>query len=729
MIQKVRLTLLLAAVFALPLSGASKPERVAYFGPNGTHWPDKIPTPFMYDDTVSNIVEVACTWDAIRTAVQNVTTEQANRGTLILVRPGTLAGKGSSSGSEPVLDSIGKTEWGQRVTIAPLEGYGSVKWTGGVRFLKVYGVCFAGFESAGSEPSGVKLQGCRRSALAWIKCTGHLGVYGTPGAVTEGIELAEVVQPDHYVVSDDSADFYAGGGGFTDWRLDGCYHAPRFYVDKAYAGDEPHTDTIQFAAAGGGSYSNVTFRDTAVFASNNCAIQTGNIDGFILDNCFVAGGPVSRSRHGFLDGGKKSGAENAFNGSGKNFRALNCVFFGGLALNDRDASQIWAEVRNTRTARTYGGTNDPQIGDWTVLSGLNEGNSGMPEHPNNSYLERIWANPGATTRVSRPVMIPAAGTYNAPQSVTLTCSTSNAAIFYTMNGAEPTISSTRYTGPITVSTNSTIKAFATVSASAGLEPSPVQAAEYRIVNQVSTPVITPPGGLFSSAQPVTISTATPGASIYYTLDGSVPTAASSPYTGNLSISSSSILNAVGIKAGAENSAVASATFGIGEVYVGSEAWASIAIPNQTGTFTISWTSTPLQDAIDGVTGVGPAPADGYEDLACLVRFYTNNRIEARNSRDYMAVTPFTYTAGIPYRFTMVVNLATKRYSVTIAAPGGNPVVIADSYQFRHDQSNPPSINTLSLVTLKGEAHTVSGVTLGNNPAPVAPTGLRVIPDP
>lgn len=724
------LTLLLsAALGSLSLFGASKPERVAYFGPNGTHWPEKIPTPFMYDNTVANIVEVNCTWDAIRSAIQNVTNDQANRGTLILVRPGTLVGKGSSSGSDPVLESIGSVEWGQRVTVAPRDGYGSVKWTKGVRFLKVFGVCFAGFESLGStavDVSGVKMQGCRRSALAWIKCTGHFGVYGTQGFVTEGIELAEVVQPNHYVVSDDSTNFYAGGGGFTDWRLDGCYHAPRFYEDRNYAGDDPHTDTIQFAAAGGGNYSNITIRDTAIFASNNTALQTGNVNGLNLEKVYIVAGASSLWRYPFLDGGKKAGATFALNGSGKNFVAKDCVFIGEPKLNSRDTSRIWNSVQNCWTHKEYeSALNTPLIGSWTVKPGLNHTNSGMPEMPSDLYLERIWANPGVTTKVSRPVMIPPAGTYNEAQTVTLTCSTANASIFYTTNGSEPTPSSTRYSGPISVPANVTIKAMATAPTSSGLDPSPVQTAEYRIINQVKNLVITPPGGLFSTAQTVTISTPTAGAAIYYTLDGQTPTTASARYTGPIVVSSTSMLQAIGVKAGAESSEVATASFAIGDVYEGSEAWTNIAIPTQTGQFTISWTSAAMLPNIDGVTGVGPGVADGYEDLACLVRFYTNGRIEARNRDGYTAVNVFPYTRDVHYRFTMTVNFATKRYSVTVAAPGGNPVTIAENYEFRDSQASATSVNTLALVTLKGESHTVSDVTLGTTPAPAAPTGLRV----
>ncbi|MEU6849634.1 chitobiase/beta-hexosaminidase C-terminal domain-containing protein [Actinacidiphila alni] len=80
---------------------------------------------------------------------------------------------------------------------------------------------------------------------------------------------------------------------------------------------------------------------------------------------------------------------------------------------------------------------------------------------------------------------------------------------------------------------------------------------------VATPSFSPAGGTFSSAQTVTISDATSGASIRYTLDGSTPTASSTLYSAPLTISSSTTVKAIGIKSGSTNSAVATASYTIG----------------------------------------------------------------------------------------------------------------------------------------------------------------------
>jgi hypothetical protein len=80
---------------------------------------------------------------------------------------------------------------------------------------------------------------------------------------------------------------------------------------------------------------------------------------------------------------------------------------------------------------------------------------------------------------------------------------------------------------------------------------------------VATPTFSPGGGSFTTAQSVTISDATAGASIHFTTNGSTPTASSTLYTGPVTIASTSTLQAIAVASGLTNSAVASATYTIG----------------------------------------------------------------------------------------------------------------------------------------------------------------------
>ncbi|ACU75494.1 coagulation factor 5/8 type domain protein [Catenulispora acidiphila DSM 44928] len=79
----------------------------------------------------------------------------------------------------------------------------------------------------------------------------------------------------------------------------------------------------------------------------------------------------------------------------------------------------------------------------------------------------------------------------------------------------------------------------------------------------ATPTFNPAGGSYTTAQSVTISDATSGASIRYTLDGSTPTASSTLYSGPISVTATTTVSAIAIASGMTNSAVASATYTIG----------------------------------------------------------------------------------------------------------------------------------------------------------------------
>ena len=60
------------------------------------------------------------------------------------------------------------------------------------------------------------------------------------------------------------------------------------------------------------------------------------------------------------------------------------------------------------------------------------------------------------------------------------------------------------------------------------------------LKQVATPTFTPPGGTFSSAQSVSISCTTSGATIRYTTNGVDPTSSSAVYSGPISVISGSV---------------------------------------------------------------------------------------------------------------------------------------------------------------------------------------------
>ncbi len=109
--------------------------------------------------------------------------------------------------------------------------------------------------------------------------------------------------------------------------------------------------------------------------------------------------------------------------------------------------------------------------------------------------------------------------------------TSGADLHYTLNGAEPAPSDPVVLAGGTIAIGSTttlrIKGFKT-----GWTSSDSAVASYVFnLGTVSTPTMTPAGGTYTSAQSVTLSTTTAGATIRYTLDGTSPTLVSAGLRG------------------------------------------------------------------------------------------------------------------------------------------------------------------------------------------------------
>ena len=186
-----------------------------------------------------------------------------------------------------------------------------------------------------------------------------------------------------------------------------------------------------------------------------------------------------------------------------------------------------------------------------IVAGCGGGGGGNPQPP---------AQPVAT-----PTFSPAAGAYTSAQEVSLADTTSGASIYYTTDGSTPSGNSTLYSpaAPIAVGSTTTIKAIA-ADAPAYLN-SAVATATYTInLPAAATPAFSPAPGTFASAQMVTLSDTTAGASIYYTSDGSAPSTNSTLFTPGTPIAAASTetINAIAVASGLANSPVATGTFAI-----------------------------------------------------------------------------------------------------------------------------------------------------------------------
>jgi hypothetical protein len=156
-----------------------------------------------------------------------------------------------------------------------------------------------------------------------------------------------------------------------------------------------------------------------------------------------------------------------------------------------------------------------------------------------------------------PMINPNGGVFTSTQNVTLSSATSSASIYYTLDGSIPTTASTLYAGPITLSTNRTLRA---IASGGGFVQSAVSSASFTFSNQTPAVTFQPGAGTYSATQRVALSDTDTAASIYYTTDGSTPTASSNPYTGPISVSSSTTIKAIAIDPSLQNGNVATAAY-------------------------------------------------------------------------------------------------------------------------------------------------------------------------
>ena len=175
------------------------------------------------------------------------------------------------------------------------------------------------------------------------------------------------------------------------------------------------------------------------------------------------------------------------------------------------------------------------------------------------YQIDVYGLLNAEQQAPAPVISPAGGTFSAAQQVTITDSVSGASIYYTVDGSTPTTGSTLYTGPFQLTTDTTVQA---IASAAGYLQSSVSSATYTFNTQTPSPQFSPAAGSYTTTQSVTISDTTSGATIYYTTDGSTPTTASAKYTAPITVSSSTVINAIATYSGLTASNVASATYSI-----------------------------------------------------------------------------------------------------------------------------------------------------------------------
>ena len=171
--------------------------------------------------------------------------------------------------------------------------------------------------------------------------------------------------------------------------------------------------------------------------------------------------------------------------------------------------------------------------------------------------------------IAMPFSSPGPGTYTSAQKVTISTQKPDEVIYYTLDGtdpdkADPIPNSYLYEEPITISSTTTLKAISTKLVNSEIFSSEIMTDVY-VINTpgiVSTPVSKPVAGTYTSAQSVTLTSATSEADIYYTTNGSTPTTSSYVYLAPIPISKTTTIKAIATKSGMKSSSVSTSVYKI-----------------------------------------------------------------------------------------------------------------------------------------------------------------------
>jgi len=222
-----------------------------------------------------------------------------------------------------------------------------------------------------------------------------------------------------------------------------------------------------------------------------------------------------------------------------------------------------------------------------------------------------------------PSFSPTGGTYSTAQKVSIGDKTAAATIYYTTNGTTPTSKSTKYTGPIAVSKSETIKA---IAAATGFTDSAVASAVYTIEVPAATPAFSPKAGTYGTAQKVAITDGTDKATIYYTTNGTTPSAKSTKYTAPIAVAKSETIKAIAVASGFTDSAVASAVYTI-EMTAASPVFApkagtygtaqTVSISDATADASIFYTTDGTTPTLSSTKYSGPIAVKSSETIKAI----------------------------------------------------------------------------------------------------------------
>jgi alpha-tubulin suppressor-like RCC1 family protein len=204
---------------------------------------------------------------------------------------------------------------------------------------------------------------------------------------------------------------------------------------------------------------------------------------------------------------------------------------------------------------------------------------------------------------------------------------------------------------------------------------PVQVADASFAWKAATPVLGTAAGTYNTTLSVTITTSTSGATIYYTTDGSTPSASSSAYSGAVSITQTTTLQAKTIKAGLADSNVTSAVYTLQGANPGISPWGGTHSANQTVTLTSTSPGVTIRYTTNGME---PTATDSGMSSGQTITVAQSLTVKASSWRtgwttSLVSAPVFTMKVATP-TLSPTGGVYTANQSVTIATTTSGAVI-------------------------------------------------------
>ena len=140
----------------------------------------------------------------------------------------------------------------------------------------------------------------------------------------------------------------------------------------------------------------------------------------------------------------------------------------------------------------------------------------------------------------------------------------------------------------------------------------------------TAPIFSPAPGSYAAAQSVTLSTTTSGAAIYYTTDGSTPTASSALYSNAIQISATSTIKGLTVASGYSNSSVSTGTYTISSGSSGGAGGVSLGSGFTTAAMALNGSATLNGARLRLTDGGGSETAAAWYNSPVNIQQFTTN---------------------------------------------------------------------------------------------------------